>query len=84
MGPYTCVKIPKSAIHKEHHRIPTAEDIASPLSGKKVLSIPDKKDGFGRVCLDDESAHLCTFNTPYGRYCFKRMPFGISSVPQVF
>ena len=32
----------------------------------------------------DESSHLCTVNTPYGRYHFKRMPFGISSAPEVF
>ena len=34
--------------------------------------------------LDEESSHLCTFNTPFGRYRFKRMPFGISSAPEVF
>ena len=72
------------AIRREHHRIPTAEDIASRLSGKKVLSIVDEKDGFWKARLDDESSHLCTFNTPYGRYRFERMPFGNSSAPDVF
>lgn len=72
------------AIRQEHHRIPTAEDIASRLSGKKVFSIVDEKDGFWQVRLNDESSHLCTFNTPYGRYRFKRMPLGISSAPEVF
>ena len=28
---------------------------------------------------DSASAKLCTFNTPYGRYIFKRLPFGLSS-----
>ena len=72
------------AIRREHHRIPTAEDVASRLSGKKLFSIVDEKDGFWQLRLDDESSHLCTFNTPYGRYRFKRMPFGISSAPEVF
>ena len=72
------------AIRREHHRIPTAEDIASRLSGKKVFSIVDEKDGFWQVPLDDESSHLCTFNTLYGRYRFKWMPFGIKSAPEVF
>ena len=26
----------------------------------------------------------CTFNTPFGRYCFLRLPFGICSTPEVF
>lgn len=34
--------------------------------------------------LDDPSPHLCTFNTPFGRYRFKRMPFGINSAAEVF
>ena len=36
------------AIRREHHGILIAEDIASRLSGKKVFSIVDEKDGSGR------------------------------------
>ena len=71
------------AIRREHHRIPTAEDIASRLSGKKVFSTVDVKDGFWQVPLTDESSYLCTFNTPCGRYRLKRMSFGITSAPEV-
>ena len=67
------------AIKREHHRIPTPEDVASRLSGKRVFSVIDMKDGYWQVKLDEESAHLCTFNSPFGRYRFKRMPFGIKS-----
>lgn len=41
------------------------------------------KDGFWQVKLD-ESSRLGTFNTPFGRYSFRRFPFGISSAPEVF
>lgn len=41
------------AIRREHHRIPTTEDIASRLSGKKVFSKVDGKDGFWQVRLDN-------------------------------
>ena len=34
--------------------------------------------------LDKESSDLCTFNTPFGSYKYKRLPFGISSAPEVF
>ena len=27
---------------------------------------------------------ITTFNTPFGRYRWKRLPFGISSAPEVF
>ena len=69
------------AICREHHGILIAEDIASRLSGKKVFSVVDEKDGFWQVPLDDESSCLYKFNTPYGRYRFNKCP-SASSPPQ--
>ena len=72
------------AIKREHYMIPTVEDIVSKLHGKRIFTILDLKDGFWNVKLDSESSKLCTFNTPFGRYSFCRLPFGISSAPEVF
>lgn len=72
------------AIQREHYPLPTVEDIATRLNGAKVFSLLDAKDGFWHVELEEESSHLTTFNTPFGRYRWKRMPFGINSAPEVF
>lgn len=72
------------AIKGEHFSIPTCDDILPKLHGRRVFSIIDMKDGFWQVKLDDSSCRLCTFNTPFGRYSFRRLPFGISSAPEVF
>ena len=40
--------------------------------------------GFWQVPLSAELAPLATFITPFGRYHFKRLPFGISSAPEYF
>ncbi|XP_041470077.1 uncharacterized protein K02A2.6-like [Lytechinus variegatus] len=34
--------------------------------------------------LDAESQLLTTFNSPFGRYCYKRMPFGLVMSQDVF
>jgi len=34
--------------------------------------------------LDEASTMFCAMATPYGRYSFKRMPYGISSAPDIF
>lgn len=34
--------------------------------------------------LSADSQELTTFITPYGRYCFCRLPFGITSAPEYF
>ena len=67
------------AIKRENFQIPTVEDVICRLSGKKVFTVIDLKDTFWQVPLSEESASLTTFNTPFGRYFFKRMPFGLCS-----
>ena len=37
-----------------------------------------------QVQVDEQSSELTTFNTPFGRHKFNRLPFGISSAPEVF
>ncbi|XP_044179125.1 uncharacterized protein K02A2.6-like [Acropora millepora] len=73
-----------SALQRSHYPIPTMDDILPRLNKAKVFSTVDLKCGFWQVRLDDESADLTTFNTPSGRYRWRRMPFGISSAPEEF
>ena len=44
----------------------------------------DLRSGFWQCVLDDESSMLTTFNTPYGRYLWLRLPFGLSVSPEIF
>ena len=72
------------AILREHYPLPTIEDIVTRLHGAKVFTILDVSKGFWHVPLDEPSSFLTTFHTPFGRYRWKRMPFGICSAPEVF
>ncbi|GFS90805.1 uncharacterized protein K02A2.6 [Nephila pilipes] len=71
-------------IKREHYQIPCTDDIISRLESKKIFSVVDLKDGFWHVPLDEVSSEICTFNTPFGRYKFNKLPFGIVSAPEVF
>ena len=62
----------------------TIEEVVTRMSNAKVFSVLDANSGFWQVQLDHESSQLCTFNSPFGRYKFKRLPFGISSAQDVF
>ena len=48
------------------------------------VSVLDATLGYWQVRMDKESSKLCTFNTPFGRYRFTRLPFDIKSAPEVF
>ena len=41
-------------------------------------------NSYWQLKLDPESQLLTTFNTPYGRYCYLRTPFGIKSAQEVY
>ena len=72
------------AIKREHYPMRTIEEIVARIPNAKVFSVLDASSGFWQVKFDHESAKLCTFNTPFGRYIFTRLPFGISSAEDVF
>ena len=49
----------------------------------KVSKI-DANSGFWTLPMDNQSQLLTTFNTPWGRYCFIKMPFGLNQAQYFF
>ena len=72
------------AVQREKYQLPTIEDVATQLTGAKVFTKLDARNGFWHIKMDKESSRLTTFHTPFGRYCWRRLPFGICSAPEVF
>ena len=62
----------------------TLEEILPNLAKAHICTVLDAEDGFHQVKLDQQSSRLTTFWTPYARYKYLRMPFGISSAPEEF
>ena len=44
----------------------------------------DAKKGFWQIKLSESSSKLTTFWTPFGRYRWLRLPFGVSPAPDIF
>lgn len=60
-------------IKREHFLIPTADDLTSQLSNKRIFTVPDLSYGFWHMELEYKSADLTTFMTPFGRFRFNRV-----------
>ena len=69
---------------REVHPMPKVDTTLAQLTGATVFSKLDANSGFWQIPLAKESRLLTTFITPYGRFCFNKLPFGISSAPEVF
>ena len=72
------------ALKRSHYHMPTLEDILPELDTPKVFSVADVRNGFWHVLLDAFSRSLTTFGTPFGRYQWNRLPFGIAPAPEIF
>ena len=69
---------------REIHPLPKVDETLAQLSGAKLFSKLDANSGFWQIPLAKKSQRLTTFITPFGRYHFTKMPFGISSAPEHF
>ncbi|XP_052750709.1 uncharacterized protein LOC116413695 [Galleria mellonella] len=72
------------AVQRAHYSLPTVTEVAARLRGATHFSVLDARCGFWMLELDEASADLCTFSTPYGRYQFLRLPYGINCAPEMF
>lgn len=81
-----CVDLKKLnvAVQRERYILPVFDDIIPKLTEAKFFSKLDASSGFNQIPLSPESRLLTTFITPIGRFFFKRVPFGISSAPEIF
>ena len=72
------------AIKRSHLQLPTAEDIISKMTGAQYFSKLDASSGYWQTKLGEESSKLLCFNSPFGRYKFNRLPFGVSNASEIF
>ena len=70
------------ALLRAHYPLPTIEDVATRLCKAKDFSVLDAKNGFWEFQLDKPSSLPTTFNTPFGGYCWLRLPFGIKTAAE--
>ena len=62
----------------------TVEEVIAKVANAKYFSVIDANSGYWQIELDNKSSKLCTFNTPWGRYRYTRLPFGIKTAGDIF
>ncbi len=72
------------ALFREYHPINTLEDVITRTNGSKYFSVLDANMGYFQLQLDYNSQLLKSFNTPWGRYMYRRLPMGIKSSSEIY
>ena len=68
----------------DHHRMPTVEEVAHEFANSCYFTKLDACHGYWSIVLDEESSLLTTFNSPFGRYHFLHLPFGLVCSQDIF
>ena len=72
------------AIKRPHYPNKTLEDILPDLTDAKVFSKFDARSGYWSIGLSHNASLLTTFQTPFGRYRFLRLPYGLKMAQDEF
>ena len=62
----------------------TLDEILERVGGSGCISKLDLSKGFYQIVVDSESVDKTAFVTPFGKYAFTRMPFGLRNAPAIF
>ena len=68
-----------TALKRAPFMTPIIDDILPQLSGARVFSVIDVKDGYWHLKLSENASNLTAMNTPYGNYKWLRYPFGLKT-----
>ena len=60
------------------------DDILPKLVNSRKFAVCDRQQGYLHCELDDESSLLTTFATPFGRYRWRRLTFGLKVSSEIF
>ena len=73
-----------AALKREHYKLPVLDDVLPKLKDAKVFSKLDVREAYWHDRLDEASSRLTTMITPFGRYQWKRLPFGLKVSSAIF
>ena len=73
-----------TALKRVHNPMVTIEEVANKHTNTVVFSTLDASSGFWQLPVDEVSSKLLTFNTPWGRYRFCKLPFGVAPAPEIY
>ena len=64
--------------------MPKEEDIFSKLNGATYFTTLDLRAGYHHIPLDKPSIPKTAFNSPFGKYEYVKVPFGLAQAPAYF
>ena len=72
------------ASQKDNYHVPSMEHILQCVSRSEMLSLLDVFLGYNQVLVSNGDQLKTTFNTIWGTYAYRKMPFGLINTSATF
>ena len=69
---------------KDHHPLPSKEQILSKVSGSERFSFLDGFSGYNQVLVKESNTYKTSFTTKWGTYAYCKIPFGLTNEGTTF
>ena len=69
---------------KDRNMAPRIDDCLDQLSGAQYISKIDLRWGYWQVLMNEQDKYKTAFNTSFGQFQFRVMPFGLCNAPATF
>ena len=70
-------------IVRKPYPMPLILDLMQTLKGFRYATTLDLNMGYYTIRLDATAQEICTIVMPWGKYAYKRLPMGLSCVPDI-
>jgi hypothetical protein len=72
------------ASEKDNYPVPPMEQLLQTMSGSEIFSLLDGFSGYNQVLVSEEDRLKTTFQTKWGTFTYKCMPFGLINAGKTF
>lgn len=71
-------------VKRRHYPLKTIDEVAAKIHGSCYFTKLDCNKGFWQIRVTARTSNYLAFGTPWGRYKYLRLPFGLNTSPEVF
>ncbi|GKD54190.1 reverse transcriptase domain-containing protein, partial [Tanacetum coccineum] len=72
------------ATRKDHFPLPFMDQMLERLAGNEYYCFLDGFSSYFQIPIDPLDQEKTTFTCPYGKFAYRRMPFGLCNAPGMF
>lgn len=65
------------ASEKDNYLVPSLNEVLQIVNSSQMMSFLDGYSGYNQVMVQYEDCHKTSFTTKWGRFTYRRMPFGL-------